>query len=121
MEQTDMLAKIRAALGRAAPLNAPPTPPIIDEPITRLVHSDFGLPELFARKASENGIGVDPVYVDELNDKLIAFLRDNNVHHVALPISPFLDKLGVFASLTAAGFVATRWDQMTLDDLYDYD
>ncbi|HSV14300.1 MAG TPA: LUD domain-containing protein [Tepidisphaeraceae bacterium] len=120
-QPVDVLARVRAALGRHAPLSAPPIPPEMDEPITRLVHSDFGLPELFARKAMENKIGVELVYVDELAERLIAFLRVQQVQRIALPVSPFLDKLGIPAAIADGGFFATRWDQMTLDALYDYD
>ncbi len=46
----DVISKVRQALGRTQALTARPIPPVIQEPITRLVHSDIGLPELFMRR-----------------------------------------------------------------------
>ena len=70
-----VLSRVRRALGRTAPPGAPPEPPDIDEPITRLVHTDFGLPELFARRAADQKIGVPTCYAEALSDELIGFLR----------------------------------------------
>src|SRR4051794_30849213 len=121
-ESTDpVIESVRRALGRAAPLSAPPVPPPIDEPIVRLVHTDLGLPELFARVARENKIGVETVYVDELPAKLVEFLAAHNVKTIALPVSKFLQKLGILDALRAAGLDARTWDTLTLDQLYDID
>jgi len=120
-ESSDVLAKVRAALGRTRPLDAAPVPPPIDEPLTRLVHSDIGLPELFARRAAENSMGVTALYVEELPDKLVEYLRAREVKTVALPASPFLERLGVPQALRAAGFTVSLWPDMTLDGAYDID
>jgi L-lactate dehydrogenase complex protein LldG len=120
-DRTNVMSKVRAALGRSQPLSDVPTPPVIDEPITRLVHTDFGLPELFIKSALENKIDAEAVYVDALNEKLIAFLREKNARRIALPKSPLLEKLQIVESLRAAGLTATTWDAMTIDELYDYD
>jgi L-lactate dehydrogenase complex protein LldG len=117
----DVLAKVRRALGRTTPLTEPPVPPAIDEPITRLVHSDIGLPELFARRAEENKMYVQGVSVDELVPKLVVFLRAQNCRRIMLPASPFLEKLDVTEGLRQAGFEACRWTEMTLDEAYDFD
>src|SRR5687768_8024278 len=58
---------------------------------------------------------------DDLLPRLIAFLKEHNCRKLALPASPFLDKLKVMDGLARAGFQATRWPDMTLDALYDYD
>lgn len=116
-----VLEKVRVALGRQSPLAAPPVPPMIDEPIVRLVHSDFGLSELFARTAADNQMSPELVYVEELGDKLVAFLNQRQVRRIAMPISAFLEKLGVRAALKACKFDVRRWDELTLDELYDFD
>jgi L-lactate dehydrogenase complex protein LldG len=120
-DSNDVIEKVRRALGRSAPLTAPPTPPVIDEPIVRLVHTDLGLPELFARVAKENKIGIEMVYVEELAEKLVKFLNDHHVKTIALPGSAFLQKLGVIELLRGAGFDIKVWDVLTLDELYDID
>lgn len=121
MAEVDYLARVRRALGRTEPLAAPPVPPVIDEPITRLVHSDIGLAELFAVRAKENKMQVEGVPVDELISKLAKFLREKNCRRLMLPASPFLEKLGVVDGLRKAGFEARRWTEMSLDEAYDFD
>lgn len=118
---SDPFASIRRALGRSAPLASPPTPPPINEPVVRLVHTDFGLSELFARMARQNQTDVEGVFVDQLAQKLVEFLRAKGCRKLALPVSPFLKKLGVPAALHAAGFEVRLWDELTLDETYDLD
>src|ERR1019366_4170224 len=93
----------------------------LDEPIIRLVHSDVGLAELFVKTAIENNVLAETVSVDDLGGKLVAFLREQNVRRIALPQSPLLEKLGIPDAVRASGFDCKQWDQMTLDELYDYD
>lgn len=119
--QETVLDKVSKALGRTGPMLEPPVPPRIDEPITRLVHSDIGLPDLFARRAEQNKMHVELCYAEELIGKLTAFLRAENCKRIALPVSKLLDGLNVSEQLRDAGFDAKRWDAMTLDELYDYD
>ena len=119
---SDVLAKVRAALDRRAPLGAPPTPPVIDEPIARLVHSDFGLPELFARMAESNQMDPELLYVDQLGERIAAYLGQHGVSRVALPSSSsLLEQTGVPTALRGAGLDVIDWDQTTLDQLYDID
>lgn len=116
-----VLEKVSAALGRTGPLLEPPVPPPIDEPLVRLVHTDIGLPELFAKRAAEMKMSVQALYAEELLPKLVEFLRANGCRKIALPVSKLLEALDVVKQLKAAGFDARRWDEMTLDELYDYD
>ena len=120
-ESTDVISKVRRALGRSEPLAAPPVPPAIDEPITRRVHSDIGMPELFKKTAADNKIDVRPLRVEDLADCLVASLNEGQCRRVALPVSPLLDRLNLVRVLGEAGFDARRWDTMTLDELYDFD
>lgn len=116
-----ILDKVRRALGRTRPLSAAPTPPEIDEPITRLVHTDIGLPQLFARKAQSNAMLVDLVYPEELAGRVVEFLRSRECRKVALPQSRLLERLQIPAALREAGFEVRQWGELTLDELYDFD
>src|SRR5437763_2380055 len=119
-DHATVLDKASAALGRAGPLQAP-VPPTIDQPIARLVHSDIGLPELFAKRAEQMKMRVQTCNVEDLMDKLIPFLQANSCKKIALPVSRLLDGLDVQKQLRDSGFDVRRWDAMTLDELYDYD
>jgi L-lactate dehydrogenase complex protein LldG len=120
-EQLTVIEKVRRSLGRTAPLASPPTPPAIDEPVARLVHTDFGLPELFAKRAGELKMLVSQVYPEELAQQLVEFLRGQGVKRIAMPVSKLLEQLELPAALRAAGFDVKRWDEMTLDEMYDFD
>lgn len=118
---SDVLADVRRALGRTGPLEQAPVPPAIDEPLTRLVHSEIGLPELFAKIASGNKIDVSTVNVDELTQKLVEFLKGRSIKSIALPESKLLKQLDLLESLQKEGFDARSWTDMTLDELYSVD
>ena len=120
-DETSVLGKVRRALGRTARLSDTPIPPELPEHIVRLVQSEIGLAELFARRAEENKMHVEGVGVEELVGKLVEYLRSAGCLRIALPKSVFLESLGVVEGLKRAGFDAKTWDQMTLDELYDYD
>jgi L-lactate dehydrogenase complex protein LldG len=112
---------VRRALGRAEPLREKPTPPAIDEPITRLVHSDIGLPGLFIKRAVENKMEVESVRVEELGEKLVAYLRSRNIKSVAMPVSPFLSRIGAMDALRQSGLIIGSWEKITVDELFDFD
>ncbi|MGH7214990.1 MAG: hypothetical protein ACREIT_09535, partial [Tepidisphaeraceae bacterium] len=116
-----VMEKVRRALGRTAPLKVAPVPPPINEPITRLVHTDIGLPELFAKRAGELKMYVTPVSVDDLIEQIVAFLRSKKCQRIMLPGGPLLEKLGVAKHLEQSGFFVRTWSQMTLDDAYEFD
>jgi L-lactate dehydrogenase complex protein LldG len=120
-QSTDTISKVRRALGRTERLTSWPIPPAIDEPITRLVHSEIGMPDLFKKTAAANKIEVEPLRVEDLSDRLIVTLRELNCRKIALPVSGLLDRLNLVQALQAADFDARRWDSMTLDELYDSD
>jgi L-lactate dehydrogenase complex protein LldG len=116
-----VIEKVRRSLGRTAPLTSVPAPPAIDEPIVRLVHTEFGLPELFAKRAAELKMLVSLVYPEELAAQLVEFLRGQAVKRIAMPESKLLDQLDLPAALRTAGFEVKRWGEMTLDEMYDFD
>jgi L-lactate utilization protein LutC len=120
-DERNVLEKVRHSLGRTATPTLPPEPPLLDEPIVRLVLSDIGLPALFQKKALESKIGVTPLRVEALHEELVAYLKKLGVKSIMLPRSKFLERLQIAQVLTDAGFVAKHWDEITLDQAYDID
>jgi L-lactate utilization protein LutC len=97
-----VLDRVRKALGRTQPLATPPVPPAISEPVTRLVHSDIGLPELFARRAAANKMHVDAVSADDVAESVAAFLVSKDLRKIAMPVSPTLARLGIVDAIKKA-------------------
>jgi L-lactate dehydrogenase complex protein LldG len=120
-ETTDVLSRVRRALGRAGPMSSPPTPPEIVEPVARLVSSDIGLPELFASRAEAQKMHVEPAEPEEVAAKVVGYLVGRGLRRIALPDSPLLERLGVPAALRDAGLDARTWREISLDQLYDFD
>jgi len=120
-DEIDVMTKVRRALGRPDGVKEVPIPPELPEHVVRLVQSEIGLPELFARRAEENKMHVEGVRVEELVGKIAGYLRSAGCERIALPKSGFLERLGVVDGLKKAGFEARTWDGMTLDELYDFD
>jgi L-lactate dehydrogenase complex protein LldG len=119
--QAEFIAHVRRALGRREPLDRAPVPPELTEPIIRLVHTDIGLPGLFARQAAASGMQVTNVRVDDLADKLIELLNGLGCRSVVLPASKLLDPLEIAQQLSAAGITAHCWDATSADAVYDVD
>jgi L-lactate dehydrogenase complex protein LldG len=117
----NVIEKVRRALGRTAPLATPPTPPPIDEHVVRLVYSAIGLPELFQKRAGEMKMLVEPVRVDDLLDRIAAFLRERKCQKVMLSDTPLLTKLRAAEHLNTNGLLARRWGEVTADEAYEYD
>jgi L-lactate dehydrogenase complex protein LldG len=121
MNGESLIEKVRRALGRSKPLEAPPVPPVIEDMVARLVYSEVGLPELFAKQARAAAMTVDLLHVEDLFDRLEAFLRENNCQKIALPVSKLFEKIGLAAQLQARGFDVKRWDELTPDECFGYD
>ena len=98
-----VIDKVRLALGRTAPLAAPPVPPVIDEPTARLVYSAIGLPELFMKRATDMKMLVENVRVEEVLDRTAAFLQEKKCTKVMLSDTNLLLKLGAAEHLGEAG------------------
>jgi L-lactate dehydrogenase complex protein LldG len=120
-EHDPVIDRVRRALGRTAA--APPPPPPLSEPIVRLVPRDIGLAELFARRAAEMGAQVELVHPCELALSLSTFLRDNGVRRVAMPASALLDRFELRQAIEQTEGVerVARWDQIKLDEMYDFE
>jgi len=116
-----VIENVRKALGRSAPLTAPPVPPVLDEHVVRLVSSDIGLPELFAKRAGDMKMLVEMTRVDDLLPKLAGFLHERKCKSAMLSDTPLLGKLKVLEYLNGNGFRARNWRDMTADQTYDVD
>src|SRR3982751_6671445 len=111
MESTNLFAQVSRALGHVGvPQAPPPPPPAIDEPITRLVHADIGLPQLFAKRAGEMKMGVTFSDADEVAASVAGFLHDHKCQRIALPASEVLNRLWIPETLPREGFDVRRWD-----------
>src|SRR6476660_9590922 len=120
-DENNVMTKVRHALGRPDGVKEAPVAPELPEHIVRLVQSEIGLGELFARRAEENKMHVEGVRVVELVGKVAEYLRGQGCKRIAVPKSSFLERMGVVDGLKAASFEVGVWDRMTLDELYDYD
>src|SRR5262249_8424438 len=117
-----MLHRVRRALGRGQQSSTSPPPPEIPEHLVRLVHTELGLPELFAKRAAEAGMQVSFASPEEIASQLIGNLRENGVRRVGMASSKLLDQLGIIDELRNAEFErVARWDQIVLDEMYDFD
>lgn len=116
-----VIERVRKALGRTQPLAAPPSPPEIVEHCTRLVHSEIGLPELFAKRADANKMHAKLISADEVASSIASMFQSKGIRRIAMPVSPALERLGIASALKAAGLEVKTWEQMTLDELYDFD
>src|SRR2546423_1758592 len=114
-----VLDDVRRSLGRTRTSLIPPTPPAIPDMVARLVHSAIGLPELFAKRASDLKMLVTPVRVEELVAQMAEFLRERNCRTVMLSDTPLLRRLEVGDALDETGFAARYWSGVTADGAYD--
>src|SRR5436190_22418402 len=112
MKESDVITKVRRALGRPDGVKEIPVPPELPEYVVRLVQSEIGLAELFARRAEENKMHVVGVRVEELVPQVAEYLRSVQCSRIALPRSEFLQGLGVVEGLKRAGLAARTWDEM---------
>ena len=119
----DVMQRVRRALGRSAAEAAakPPEPPALPDSVVRLVGPDVDLATLFAQRAAELKMIVTPVTSESAAAELVKFITAYPIKKVALSVSPLLERLNLRGALAAAGLTAKTWDELTLDELYDYD
>ena len=116
-----VMDRVRQSLKRAATPASVPPPPDIPDVVARLVPSAIGLPELFITRAGEMKMLVEAVAVDQLVDRLSAFLTQHAVKSVMLSDTPIITRLNIAGHLRDTGFHARQWADMTADDAYDFD
>ncbi|MEO6436529.1 MAG: LUD domain-containing protein [Tepidisphaeraceae bacterium] len=121
-DEYHVLNRVRRALGRGpGPTSTPPAPPVISPVVARLVHTTTGLPELFAQRAAELKMIVTETSSSDAAAKLLAFVRKHPIKSIAMSVSPLLQRLRLREALTDAGLTVKSWDEMTLDELYEFD
>jgi len=120
-DPSNVLGLIRASLKRTRTPTEVPAPPVIEEPIARLVYTDIGLAELFARSAVELKMYVELCSIDDLFEKVVDFLKEKNCKSVMLTDTPLLKNLEAAKYLNEQGIVAKMWSEITLDQSYDFD
>lgn len=116
-----VMNSVRKALGRSTTPAEVPAPPELDEHIIRLVHTEFGLPDLFAARAKENKMYVHFVSPEEIAQAVLDKVKELGITSMAHPVVPLLEDLNIPATLAHAGVELRRWDQTTLDAAYDVD
>jgi L-lactate dehydrogenase complex protein LldG len=117
-----VLEKVRRSLGRggAAP-TTPPQPPEIPDSVARLVRQSSDLPAVFAKNAANQKMIVSQAPAAEAAVQIVAFLAAHPIRTVAMARSVLLDRLALRPALAQAGLEVKTWDEMTLDQLYDFD
>jgi L-lactate dehydrogenase complex protein LldG len=122
----EVMSRVRRALGRSAAagaVTAPPTPPALPDSVVRLVGDNIDLPKLFAQRAAELKMIVTPVTANTAAEQLVKFISAYPIKKIALAVSPLLERLELREALAASSARVTvkTWDELTLDELYDYD
>jgi len=116
-----VMTRVRRALGRTTSLAEPPVPPEIEEPIARLVSSSIGLEGLFQKRATDMKMLVEPVRIDDLLPRLLAYFREMKSTRVMLSATSLLSDLNATQFLNDNGLNARSWRDMTADEAYDFD
>jgi len=121
----EVMQRVRRALGRSVSEAAqtPPEPPALPDSVVRLVGGDVDLPKMFAQRAAELKMIVTPVTAASAAGELVKFIGAHPIRRVALSVSPLLERLKLREALSAspARLTVNTWDELTLDELYDYD
>src|SRR4051812_35785947 len=99
-----VLQKISTSLGRSAPATEAPVPPEIPEHVARLVSSDIGLPELFAKHAAELKMLVEIISIDDLVESHATFLTQTKCQKIMLTDTPLIQSLDIGHQLLKKGF-----------------
>jgi L-lactate dehydrogenase complex protein LldG len=116
-----MIDQIRKALGRTHPLKNPPIPPELPGTITRLTAKNANLPEVFSKSAIDAHFKLEQATPDQLPARIVEFLQLHQCQTIGISVSPLLDHLNIEPAIRAANLTLHRWDQTTLDSIYDQD
>jgi L-lactate dehydrogenase complex protein LldG len=116
-----VMENVRRALGRDGALVSAPVPPEIDEAITRTAQNGADLSERFGRMCMASKTGFERVEAREIARRVAEFLREQGVKRAALSAGGIIQECGIGDELRRRGFEAVSWDDLTLDQLYDFD
>jgi L-lactate dehydrogenase complex protein LldG len=117
-DEADILTRVRRALGHGRESVVPPAPPEIPDSIARLVPATARIDEVFIQRAAEQKMIVTPVSRADFPAAVADFVRQHPIRRVALSSAPLLD--GVAEALRTS-FEVRRWNDMSLDELYEFD
>ncbi len=116
------MARVRRALGRNGPASESPTPPTVDEALTRLARSDDDLPTMFAERAASVGMDVRPCTAETIKETLASALRDLEVESAVAGIADRELAEATADVLQSAGVATPEWrDDRTMAAAYDAD
>jgi L-lactate dehydrogenase complex protein LldG len=113
------LQHVAKSLGRATPPTSVPSPPVIDESITRLVSPGVDLVDRFIRSAQAAKLHVHPAEMSQLAAAVVGYLKKVNARSVVITACELFDSVGLIDAIRAADIDVVRWDQTTLDASYD--
>ena len=117
-DEAHVLNRVRQALGRGGQRVTPPAPPQIPDAIARLVPSTARIAEVFIQRATEQKMTVTPTSRAELPAAVADFVRQHPIRRIAISSAALLD--GVAEALRS-NFDVRRWNDMSLDELYQFD
>jgi L-lactate dehydrogenase complex protein LldG len=120
-ESNDVLAKVRRALGHANGSVTPPPPPAIDDGISRMFRATDDLAGVFEKTAKEQKIHLDRTTPADVAAAVVTFAQRQPFKRIAIASSERLARLGVEAALKSTGFDVKRWDEISLDEMYEFD
>ncbi len=118
-KREELMARVRAALGRKAgdPLAEPP--PQVDESLARLASHDDDLPGLFAQKAESVGMRVHRVHADHVGQKVSDVLLHLHAKRIGLAVQHTFPHL---AEILRHRFEVVDWHATdSLEPQYDLD
>jgi L-lactate utilization protein LutC len=116
-----VLARVRRALGHIQGIVTPPPSPVVDEALARIVSKDANLADVFAKFAKEQKMLISRVGPGDVAGGVVEFLKLQPIKRVALAASERLARLGIENALRSAGFDVLRWDELSLDAMYEFD
>jgi L-lactate utilization protein LutC len=108
-DNPNAILRIAQRLGRK-PGDGTPQPPVIPEPVVRLVFSDLGLAELFSSTANNSGLMTEMVSPEDLVAAIQSHLQSLGIDQVVMPKSKMLQKLHLPAMLAETGTTVAEFD-----------
>jgi len=118
---TDFLRTISKSLGRTLVPTQVPSPPTIDESITRLVGSNVDLETLFLTQATAAKLHVERSSISTLVDSIGSLLISRNLKKLVVTRCDLFEQAQLLQGLNNRGLDAKYWTDLGLDATYDVD